>query len=61
MSLSDRARSICAAHWNPPRTRCMGCPIRSECEAPLPRPYGMGDVNKHTEAVNAAADRHGKV
>jgi hypothetical protein len=54
-ALSERARSICASYWNPPKTRCKGCPIQSACES------GTGTLTEKSldewrDRVSAAAE-----
>lgn len=52
--LSERALAICQTHWNPPKTRCVGCPIEPECSTWSPTEPDA--IAAHTAKVNEAAE-----
>jgi hypothetical protein len=55
--LTDRVRTICAAHWNPPKTRCQGCPIYGPCHSAEPGIMTQAKNDAYVARVNAAAEQ----
>lgn len=55
--LTERARVICAKYWNPPRTRCQGCPIYGPCHSAEPGIVTQEKIDAYAARVNAAAEQ----
>jgi len=55
--ISETAGQVCASHYQGGKG-CGRCPIGYVCMAPVV-PLTEASLNRHTEAVNAAADAYG--
>lgn len=55
--LSDKARAICAEHYNfKSRSSCNPCPLISECHSPS-KGSSQADLDAWRNRVNALAER----
>lgn len=48
------AAAVCQVYWNPPKTRCVGCPIERECSAPT-IPLTRASLDTYQVRLEAAA------